>query len=290
MPLTNQTKSRRNYHRRVAGPMGRPALLGSRPRGPQYRGVQRPPHYGNRPWERKSNQNARHEAKTPKGWARLLAGPRGPNTIPITKHKDGNYNIAENNPTRTAHMYKNDADINTAGGPLPGGGGGAAWRRPGPNTPPPLSHVSEIAAISGVHDGHRNRKSQKSLRFRCAKAEALFCVLLSPSLIFLSLLFWEKQGKPPICRTPKILGKKGIKFRKTLKKARKFVATKKARKSKKARKIRVLRSFADLRLRLLRSFALFFAHLRSFALICVLLRPTAFRTNDRVWELLIVSF
>ena len=24
-------------------------------------------------------------------------------------------------------------------------------------------------AISGVHDGHRNRKSQKSLRFRCAK-------------------------------------------------------------------------------------------------------------------------
>ena len=28
--------------------------------------------------------------------------------------------------------------------------------------------VSEIAAISGVRDGHRNRKSQKSLRFRCA--------------------------------------------------------------------------------------------------------------------------
>ena len=29
-----------------------------------------------------------------------------------------------------------------------------------------LSLVSEIAAISGVRDGHRNRKSQKSLRFR----------------------------------------------------------------------------------------------------------------------------
>ena len=29
--------------------------------------------------------------------------------------------------------------------------------------------LSEIAAISGVRDGHRNRKSQKSLRFRCAK-------------------------------------------------------------------------------------------------------------------------
>ena len=34
-----------------------------------------------------------------------------------------------------------------------------------------LSLVSEIAAISGVRDGHRNRKSQKSLRFRCAKNE-----------------------------------------------------------------------------------------------------------------------
>ena len=34
-----------------------------------------------------------------------------------------------------------------------------------------LSLVSEIAAISGVRDGHRNRKSQKSLRFRRAKNE-----------------------------------------------------------------------------------------------------------------------
>ena len=32
-----------------------------------------------------------------------------------------------------------------------------------------LSLVSEIAAISGVRYRHRNRKSQKSLRFRCAK-------------------------------------------------------------------------------------------------------------------------
>ena len=31
--------------------------------------------------------------------------------------------------------------------------------------------VSEIAAISGVRDGHRNRKLQKSLRFRCAKPQ-----------------------------------------------------------------------------------------------------------------------
>ena len=33
-----------------------------------------------------------------------------------------------------------------------------------------LSLVSEIAAISGVRERHRNRKSQKSLRFRCASS------------------------------------------------------------------------------------------------------------------------
>ena len=33
--------------------------------------------------------------------------------------------------------------------------------------------VSEIDAISGVRDGHRNRKLQKSLRFRCAKGETV---------------------------------------------------------------------------------------------------------------------
>ena len=32
-PITGQTKSRRNYHSRVAGPMGRPALSEETPRG-----------------------------------------------------------------------------------------------------------------------------------------------------------------------------------------------------------------------------------------------------------------
>ena len=36
-----------------------------------------------------------------------------------------------------------------------------------------LSLVPEIAAMSGVRDGHRNRRSQKSLRFRCAKFKNL---------------------------------------------------------------------------------------------------------------------
>ena len=59
------------------------------------------------------------------------------------------------------------------------------------------------------------------------------------TLIFLSLLFFEKARKTiqkskdfSLCRTPKIPGQKG----KTIKKARKFLATKKARKPNKARK------------------------------------------------------
>ena len=48
-------------------------------------------------------------------------------------------------------------------------------------------------AISGVRDGHRNRKSQQSLRFRCAKfhsAGAWPC----PNLLFLA--FFPFQGIP----------------------------------------------------------------------------------------------
>ena len=144
--------------------MGRPALLGRRPRGPQYRGVRRPPHYGNPPWKRKNKHNVRHRTKTPKDWARHLAGPHGPNTTPITKHKDGNHNIADNNPTKQfidARMRQTSSQLEDS---CPGGprGGGQAQV-------PPRSLVSEIAAISGVRDWHRNRKSQKSFRFRCSK-------------------------------------------------------------------------------------------------------------------------
>ena len=35
-------------------------------------------------------------------------------------------------------------------------------------------------AISGVRDGHRNRKSQKSLRFRCAKGMVLWLCIWDP--------------------------------------------------------------------------------------------------------------
>ena len=142
--------------------MGRPALLGSRSRGPQYRGVRRPPHYGNRPWKRNSNQNARHKAKTPKGGARLLASPLLPqqpsrqdtNKMALTSRQ-------ETPKTRTAHVCTNDSDNNTAGGPLPGG---CRVEAAGPKHPPfsclgnrcdfwgprwaSQSQIAKIAAIS----------------------------------------------------------------------------------------------------------------------------------------------
>ena len=149
--------------------MGRPALLGSRSRGPQYRGVRRPPHYGNRPWKRTINQNARHKAKTPEGGARLLAGPllsqhtSSQDTNKMAWHQ-GRKHPKQEQPMCAQMMQTTTRLVDRCPG-------GAAWRRPGPNTP--LSLVSEIAAISGVRGGHRNRKSQKSLRFRCAKARNL---------------------------------------------------------------------------------------------------------------------
>ena len=83
-PLTSQTESQRNCHSRVEGPMGRPALLGSHPRGPQYRGVQVPPHYGNRPRWRKSWHSSRHKTDTPKILSWRLASPHYANTHPTS--------------------------------------------------------------------------------------------------------------------------------------------------------------------------------------------------------------
>ena len=75
---TKHTESQGNCHSRVAGPMGRPALLGSRPRGPQYRGVQVPPHCGNRPRWRKNKHRPRQGTTTPKDIDPALSRPLMP--------------------------------------------------------------------------------------------------------------------------------------------------------------------------------------------------------------------
>ena len=48
-------------------------------------------------------------------------------------------------------------------------------------------------AISGVRDGHRNRKSQKSLRFRCAKL-LISCQCLGFPMILWRALWWQELG------------------------------------------------------------------------------------------------
>ena len=88
-------------------------------------------------------------------------------------------------------------------------------------------------AISGVRDGHRNRKSQKSLQFRRAKVQ-------NPDLLFLAFLenskenYQKRQGFLLPAEPLKSLGKKG----KTIKVARNSLKRRKARQTKKARKRR----------------------------------------------------
>ena len=72
-PNTKPTKSRRTCHCRVEGPMGRLALLGSHPRGPQYRGVQVPPHYRNRPQWCKKWTNYPTQDEYPKNFVPALS-------------------------------------------------------------------------------------------------------------------------------------------------------------------------------------------------------------------------
>ena len=74
-PLTNQTESQRNCHSRVEGPMGRPALLGSHHRGPQYRGVQVPPTTGTAPCGARTNNVPDKNLLPQKMLTQLLAGP-----------------------------------------------------------------------------------------------------------------------------------------------------------------------------------------------------------------------
>ena len=101
--------------------------------------------------------------------------------------------------------------------------------------------------VKKKNTGRKRSFIERALQFHHRKATAKIPagignptrLTLRKTLIFLSLLFWKKQGKPPkkariflYAEFLESLGKKG----KTLKKARKFLATKKARKSKKARK------------------------------------------------------
>ena len=62
MLILKPNKEQHSFEKRqngVEGPMGRPAPLESRPGGPWYRGVNRPPQQGNRPRERKNKTSCK---------------------------------------------------------------------------------------------------------------------------------------------------------------------------------------------------------------------------------------
>ena len=50
--------------------------------------------------------------------------------------------------------------------------------------PPPPWRPLRNRAISGVRDGRRNRKSRKSLRFRCAKEQCQVVVFIADDSVF----------------------------------------------------------------------------------------------------------
>ena len=100
----------------------------------------------------------------------------------------------------------------------------------------PLDSFAERRLVLSIHIFTWQSKANASLVPFTRVHSLNHASMGSYALIFLSLLFWKKQGKPPPktrifhdAEPLKSLGKKG----KTLKKARKFLAMKKARKSKK---------------------------------------------------------
>ena len=135
--------------------MGRPALLGRHPRGPQYRGVHVPPHYGNRPRWRKSWQPTQHKTNTPKDISWRLASPLDSYTHP-TPTDERHHTWADKTQEESAWNLTRSQTSTLLEDCCPGGP-----TRTGPGTAP-LALVSEIAAISGVRDGHRNRKNRKN--------------------------------------------------------------------------------------------------------------------------------
>ena len=139
--------------------MGRPALLGSHPRGPQYRGVQVPPHYGNRPRWRKSWHSSRHKTDTPKALSWRLASPHYANTHPTPSWKKG-ITKKQTETDKTANETWHNSDIEIAGGLL---SGGAARRRPG--TTPQAAANRRIA-------GHKAAKLRDALPQAALLSEA----------------------------------------------------------------------------------------------------------------------
>ena len=132
---TEHTESQGNCHSRVAGPMGRPALLGSRPRGPQYRGVQVPPHCGNRPRWRKNKHRPRQRTITPKDVDPALSRSQWTVCYQTQCRHRGTHSSRSHPDKKQPKFPDNILNRRNAVGPLPRGrprGGG--WAKDSPST------------------------------------------------------------------------------------------------------------------------------------------------------------
>ena len=70
---THRTESHGTSHRRVAGPMGRPALLKCHLRGPWHRGFRGTPRHGNRPRDASTVHQANTKFRPQESLSRHLA-------------------------------------------------------------------------------------------------------------------------------------------------------------------------------------------------------------------------
>ena len=160
-----QTQKQHSFEKNTAGwrgPWAAPPLWRV---APGDLGTEEPklPHQGNRPRKRNSIQ----DAKTQLGPQRVVL-PLSPLFYRTTRGTScrqdrtvRHYHTLSQ--TRSASSQANLPDTETRKRGFQG------KPRGGGQTPSPLCLISEIASDLWVRDGHRNRKSQKSLRFRCAK-------------------------------------------------------------------------------------------------------------------------
>ena len=146
------------------GPWAALHFWGVTPGDRSTEGYKYPPTTGTAPGGAKSGQPTRHKTNTPKVLSQHLAVLRLPNKTADyqadTKWEPNRHQAKTNTRNVTDTFSRHSSSPERCPG-------GATWTRLGTA---PLCFVSEMLAISGVCDVHRNRKSQKSLRFRCTKA------------------------------------------------------------------------------------------------------------------------
>ena len=127
------------------------------------RGSEDPPTTGTAPGGAITNISPNKRNQNPRNIvAQRLAGSFTSRKVTNKNPTRQTYSIADNIHTDT-QMFPHNAQTTIERAVARGSPRGGGWANP------PPSLLSKIAAISGVRGGHRNRTSQKSLRFRCRR-------------------------------------------------------------------------------------------------------------------------